>query len=228
MSAHRMEHPVGDAPIGPRAVVPTVAAATLGAAATCWLVAAHLMAGMDMGVTTQLGSFEFFVGAWTAMMAAMMLPGALPAVLRCARLRWRVQDGLLFAASYLTVWTLVGLAVYGVDRPHGTSVAGALAIAAGIYELTPLKRSCRRRCRAISRSGFAFGFACLGSSLGLMLILVAVGVMSITWMSAIAVVVLAQKVLPPRAFVDLPLALGMLALGMLIVLVPGFVPGLAA
>jgi predicted metal-binding membrane protein len=205
--------------------------ATLGIAAGCWVIAVRQMPGMDMGShmgpATELGPLGAFLGLWTAMMAAMMLPGALPAVLRCARLRWRVQDGLLFAASYLTVWTVVGLAVYGVDRPHGTSVAGGLAIAAGIYELTPLKRACRRRCQAISRSGFAFGFACLGSSVGLMLVLVAVGVMSIIWMSAIAAVVLAQKLLPPRALVDLPLALGILAFGMLIVLAPGFVPGLA-
>jgi hypothetical protein len=38
--------------------------------------------------------------------------------------------GLLFVGSYLAVWTLVGLAVYPLYRPHGTAVAGALTIAA--------------------------------------------------------------------------------------------------
>ena len=151
---------------------PTAAAlATLGVAALCWLVAIRRMDGMDMGVATEPGSLRFFIGAWASMMAAMMLPGALPAVLRRARASERAHDGLLFAASYLTVWTLAGFAVYVLYRPHGTSVAGALTVAAGVYELTPAKRACRRRCRESGRSGLGFGLACLGSSAGLMLIL---------------------------------------------------------
>jgi predicted metal-binding membrane protein len=203
-----------------------VAAATLGVAAACWLVAIRQMDGMDMGVATELGSLAFFIGAWASMMAAMMLPGALPAVLRRARASGRVHDALLFTASYLTVWTLVGLAVYALYRPHGTSVAGALTVAAGVYELTPVKRSCRRRCRESGRSGFGFGLACLGSSVGLMLMLVAVGLMSVTWMVIVAALVLAQKLLPPRTLVDVPLALAIVVLGVLIVLAPGSAPGL--
>jgi len=182
---------------------------------------------MDMGVASELGSFGFFMRAWVAMMAAMMLPGALPAVLRLARAGGRrVHDALLFSASYLTVWALVGLAVYALYRPHGTAVAGALTVAAGGYELTALKRGCRRRCREDARSGFGFGLACLGSSAGLMLMLVAVGVMSVTWMGVVAALVLAQKLLPPRVLVDLPVAVAIVALGVLIVLAPGSVPGL--
>ena len=63
----------------------TAAAATLAVAAVCWPVAIREMDGMDMGVASELGSFGFFMRAWVAMMAAMMLPGALPAVLRLAR-----------------------------------------------------------------------------------------------------------------------------------------------
>jgi len=116
------------------------------------------------------------------MMAAMMLPSIAPAVLRLNR----VQTSPLFVSSYLGVWILVGLAVYPAYRPHGSLIAGALTVAAGLYELTPLKRECRRRCRGSVRSGFAFGLYCLGSSIGLMLMLVEVGVMSATWMSLIA------------------------------------------
>src|SRR5579862_7443598 len=101
----------------------------LGAAAACWLIALSRMQGMDMGVATTLGSFSFFVVAWVSMMAAMMLPGALPAVLRAVRARGRVGAAPLFAASYLGIWTLVGLLVYAVYRPHGATVAGALTIA---------------------------------------------------------------------------------------------------
>jgi predicted metal-binding membrane protein len=59
-----------------------------------------------------------------------------------------------------------------------------------------------------------------------MAMLVAVGVMSITWMCVVSVVVLAQKLLPVRAIVDVPLALAITGFGVLIILAPALVPGL--
>jgi predicted metal-binding membrane protein len=203
-----------------------VLATTLGLAATAWVVAVRWMSGMDMGGATELGSFAFFVALWTLMMAAMMLPGATPALLRLARAGGRVRAVLLFVGSYLAVWTLVGVAVYAVYRPHGPVAAGTLVIAAGVYELTRLKRDCRRRCRERVRSGVEFGLYCVGSSIGLMVMMVALGVMSVTWMFLIAVLVLAQKLLPARAAVDVPLALAIVGLGILIVLAPSSIPGL--
>jgi predicted metal-binding membrane protein len=200
--------------------------ATLGLAAACWVVAVRQMNGMDMGVATALGSFAFFVALWVSMMAAMMLPGAAPAVLRLVQASGRVRVVPVFLGSYLAVWTLVGVAVYALYRPHGTVAAGAVAIAAGVYELTPLKRHFRRRCRESVRSGFEFGLCCVGSSIGLMLMLVALGVMSVTWMAVIAVLVLAQKLLPPNAATDAPLALAIVGLGVLILVAPSSVPGL--
>jgi predicted metal-binding membrane protein len=200
--------------------------ATLGLAAGSWVVAVRQMNGMDMGVATRLGSFAFFVALWVSMMAAMMLPAAVPAVLRRAHAGDRGGTVPLFVGSYLGVWTLVGVGVYALYRPHGSSVAGAVAIAAGLYELTPLKRHFRRRCRESVRSGLELGLQCVGSSIGLMLMLVAVGVMSVTWMSVIAVLVLAQKLLPPKAAIDIPLALAIVALGALIVIAPLSLPGL--
>jgi predicted metal-binding membrane protein len=200
--------------------------ATLGLAAASWVVAVQQMNGMDMGVATELGSFAFFVALWASMMAAMMLPGAAPAVLTLACASGRVRAVPLFVVSYLSVWTLVGLAVYALYRPHGSFAAGAVAIAAGVYEFTPLKQQFRRRCRESVPSGFEFGLYCVGSSIGLMLMLVALGVMSVTWMCLIAVFVLAQKVLPPRAAIDVPLALAIVGLGILIVIAPSWVPGL--
>lgn len=200
--------------------------ATLGLAAASWVVAVRQMNGMDMGAATELGSFGFFVALWVSMMAAMMLPGATPAVLRRAHAGGRVRAVPLFVGSYLTVWTLVGVVVYVLYRPYGSVAAGAVAIAAGLYEFTPLKQHCRRRCRESVRSGFQFGRYCVGSSIGLMLMLVALGVMSVTWMSVIAVLVLAQKVLPPRTAIDVPLELAIVGLGIVIVLAPSSVPGL--
>jgi len=200
--------------------------ATLGLAAAAWVVAVRQMDGMDMGVATGLGSFAFFVALWVSMMAAMMLPGAAPAVVRGAHAGGRVRAVPLFVGSYLAVWTLVGVAVYAVYRPHGTFAAGAVAIAAGVYEFTRLKQHCRRRCRESVCSGFEFGLYCVGSSIGLMLILVVLSVMSVTWMSVIAVLVLAQKLLPSKAAIDVPLALAIVGLGILIVTAPWSVPGL--
>jgi predicted metal-binding membrane protein len=201
--------------------------ATLGLPAVAWAAAVRLMHGMDMGVATGLGSFGFFVALWVSMMAAMMLPGATSAVMRHAHSSGRVRAVPIFVASYLAVWTLVGLAVYALYRPHATLAAGAFVIAAGVYELSPLKNHFRRRCQESVRSGFAFGLWCVGSSLGLMLMLVAVGVMSLTWMTVIAVLLIAQKLLPARAAIDVPLALAILGLGVLIVIAPSSVPGLA-
>jgi len=184
------------------------------------------MNGMDMGVATRLGSFGFFVALWVVMMAAMMLPGAVPAVLRRAHASGRVRAVPLFVGSYLAVWTLVGVAVYALYRPHGPVAAGAVAIAAGVYEFTPVKQHFRRRCRESAGSGSEFGLCCAGSSIGLMLILVALSVMSVTWMAVIAVLVLAQKLLPAKAAIDVPLALVIVGLGILIVIAPSSVPGL--
>src|SRR5204862_2076633 len=204
----------------------TALAATLGLAAVAWVVTVRQMHGMDMGVATPLGSFAFFVALWAVMMAAMMLPGLVPAVLRRARTTGAVRAVVPFVASYLVVWTLVGALIYALYRPHGTWAAGLIVIAAGLYELTRLKQHCRRRCRARTRSGFEFGLYCVGSSVGLMVMLVALGVMSVTWMLVIAALVFAQKLLPAKAAIDVPLALAIVALGILIIAAPGFVPGI--
>jgi predicted metal-binding membrane protein len=156
------------------------------------------------------------VVASVPMMTAMMLPSAVPAIARRARERDGALAAPLFAGSYLGTWALAALAMCLLYRPGGRVgfvPAGALIVAAGMYELTPLKRECRRHCRQRVRSGLRFGVYCFGSSIGLMLVLVAVNVMSIALMFAIAAVVLAQKLFPPHPAVDVPLALAIVALG---------------
>ena len=207
-----------------RTVAPLVA--TLGLAAAAWVVTVRQMRSMEKGVATQLGSFTFFVALWAAMMAAMMVPGLVPAVLSRGRRTGPVRAVVPFVASYLVVWTLVGALIYALYRPHGTSAAGLIVIAAGLYELTRLKQHCRRCCRARTRSGFEFGLYCVGSSIGLMVMLVALGVMSVTWMLVIAAPVFAQKLLPAKPAVDVRLALALVAFGILIIAAPGSVPGL--
>lgn len=150
---------------------------------------------------------------FVVMMAAMMLPSAVPAIVRRARDGRGVLAAPLFVGSFLGVWALAGLAIWLFYQPPDAAASGALLIGAGVYELTPLKRECRRRCRERVRSGARFGALCFGSSIGLMLVLVAVNVMSVALMVAIAAVVLAQKLFPPRSALDLSLALGIVALG---------------
>jgi predicted metal-binding membrane protein len=210
----------------PTSAAPAVAVtATFGLAAACWVIAIRQMHGMDMGPATELGTFGFFIAAWVSMMGAMMLPAATPALARHVR-GVGLRSAPLFVASYLAVWGVVGLVVYALYRTHGTTVAGTVVIAAGLYELTPVKRHFRHRCQERVRDGLDFGLCCVGSSIGLMAMLVALGVMSGTWMSVIAVVVLVQKLMPPRAAVDVALASAIVGLGVLIILAPSAAPGL--
>ena len=165
------------------------------------------------------------MGGWVAMMAAMMLPGAIPAVFRAARAGGGARTVPLFVGSYLAVWVLVIVVVYTLYRPHAAVAAAVAVIAAGIYELTPVKRYFRRRCRETVRSGIEFGMCCAGSCVGLVLLLVAIDVMNVAWMAVIAAIISIQKILPAKAVVDVPLALAIVGLGILIVVAPSAVPG---
>ena len=88
------------------------------------------------------------------------------------------------------------------------------------YELTPLKLACRERCRELVRSGGRFGVYCVGSSAGLMLAVLALGVMNVALMVGVAAIVLAQKLLPPQPLLDASLALAIVAFGVLVVAAP--------
>jgi predicted metal-binding membrane protein len=210
-----------------RAAAPTIVLTVmLALAAACWAAAAWLMNGMAMGVATRSGSFGFFAAAWVTMMAAMMLPGAAPAIARQTRVRGKLRAAPPFTGLYLAVWALAGVVAYALDRPHGSLAAGVVAVAAGAYELTPVKRHFRRRCREDSGSGLRYGLCCVGSSVGLMAMLVALDVMSLFWMSVIAVLACAQKVLPAKAAIDMPVALALIGLGLAVIIAPSLVPGL--
>ena len=206
---------------------------TVGLGAGAWVIALQQMNGMEDTMRyTGSGSFASFISQWVLMIAAMMLPGAAPAVFRRASASDSVRGLLLFVGSYLAVWALIGVALYAVYslyRPHGSVAAGALVIAAGVYEFTPLKQHFRRRCSVDLvkglRSGVEFGLYCVGSNIGLMLMQEALGVMSVTWMSVVGVLMLAQKVLPAKAVFDVPLALAIVGLGILIAVAPSSVPG---
>src|SRR5580765_4094798 len=100
-----------------------IAVGVLGAAFIAWLVTVERMQGMNGGPGTDLGTLGWYVGVWVTMMAAMMLPSALPMVLMfdsVATERQRAGKAFVptwvFVAGYLGVWTLYGLLAYGVYR----------------------------------------------------------------------------------------------------------------
>src|SRR5581483_4290575 len=148
---------------------------------------------------------------------------------------------------------LYGLAAYGAFRglravwpsslswpAHGPLVAGGALVAAGLYQLTPLKSSCLRHCRAplgylvrarrgplgLLRAGAGHGLYCVGCCFGLMLALFARGAMSLAWMAVVALAILVEKTLPsgPRATVVLAVALAIV--GVAVAARPASVPGL--
>jgi predicted metal-binding membrane protein len=160
---------------------------------------------MQMGMRMGAGSVP--------LMALMMLPSAVPAIVRSARAGGGVLDAPFFAGSYFSVWALFAVLTLLLYRPLGAVTAGALIVGAGLYELTPLKRECRRRCREPVSSGVRFGVYCLGSSIGLMVALIALDAMSAELMCAVAAVVLFQKLAPPHPVLDVPLAIVIVAVG---------------
>jgi len=216
-------------------------ALVLAAAGLAWAITFERMHGMDQGPGTDLGGLGWYVGIWMTMTAAMMLPTVLPHV---AWLALRAP-AVLFALGYLAVWTAYGLAAYGLYRlvtsldtgwlawdEAGPYVAGGVIVAAGLYELTPLKRRSLRRCRRLRddagalRTGLEHGVDCVGCSGALMLVLFAVGVMSLFWMAVVAAVIFAEKVLPRGARLTRAVALGLVVLGLWVAMAPASVPGL--
>ena len=245
---------------GPGPVV--IATGLVAASLVTWIVTIDRMRGMDAGPGTDLGGLGWFIGVWVTMMAAMMLPSAAPMVLVVHRVSaMRAHPGpratlstWVFVVGYVAVWTVYGLAAYGLFRGlraadpgflawdrQGPLVAGIAVVAAGVYQLTPLKHACLRHCRTplhfvmhrwregdagALAMGLEHGAWCLGCCVGLMLVLFAVGVMSLAWMALLGAVIFAEKVLPLGARLAGLVALGLIALGVWIAIAPGHVPGL--
>jgi predicted metal-binding membrane protein len=143
-----------------------------------------------------------FLAGWTLMMAAMMLPSIAPL--------WLLYRGsrVGVAVGYLALWGVVGVVPYvAMERTMGMSVPVVLGVA-GIYELSPLKSACLRRCRNPAsflmehyrsgpvRLGLEHGIWCLGCCVGLMAVLVLAASMQLVWAIVIAAAVFVQKVLP--------------------------------
>jgi predicted metal-binding membrane protein len=190
-------------------------------AAGAWAATLALARGMA-GMTGTMGlGLAVFVPVWTLMMAAMMLPSVAPTASLYAKTvqsnRMPRIAGLV--VGYLAVWAAAGVPAYGLARLAGwltgthPSAAHVLAVAVfagcGVYQLSRLKDRCLAHCRSPLalllyygsyrgrfrdlRAGGHNGGYCLGCCWGLMVILVAVGVMNVAAMVGLAALVLIEK-----------------------------------
>jgi predicted metal-binding membrane protein len=213
---------------------------------------AAAMGGMQMG---PIGEAALFLLAWTAMMIAMMVPPTLPLILlyrTIARNRLsllRAHTGVVLV-GYIAVWALAGLPVYAYNS--SAAARGSLAalwsalllIMGGAYQFTPLKRICHTRCSSplfflmhnwrwgasgALRVGMLHGVECLGCCAGLMVGLVAVGMMNLAWMLTVALIIFAEKTLPNGHRIARPLGVVMVGGGVLLLatsLLGGMVSGM--
>ncbi len=168
---------------------------------------------------------------WAVMMAAMMLPGAAPMILLYATIaRGHYTEGKpasmagFFAGGYVLVWSafsVVAVALqFALEKASilspmmeisSITLAGAVLIAAGLYQWTPLKQACLKHCRSplefvLTRwrdgAGGAFlmgiehGSYCVGCCWLLMLLLFVGGLMNMAWVAGIALFVLLEKLVP--------------------------------
>ena len=193
-----------------------------------------------------------FVAMWVAMMIAMMLPSTLPLLLlyrRAEHFRGASHAGLrtwLAGGGYFLVWTLFGLAAYGIGLgvarlAMGSSavsrlvplLSGGALIVAGIYQLTPWKSACLRHCRdplliladhlhggwrGAVRLGVHHGAFCAACCWALMLIQLVIGVMNLAAMVAVAAVIAAEKLLRRGMWVARAVGVSAIAAGILVIL----------
>lgn len=180
------------------------------------------------------GYWLTMLAMWWAMMVAMMTPSAAPTILLYARVvqhaRRRGQGAAavsagVFLAGYLLAWLAFSLAAvlgqWGLERlglVHAMTMwsldrwlSGALLVAAGVYQLTPLKEVCLRACRSPAetlargwrpgrwgavRLGLRHGAYCVGCCWLLMALLFVGGIMNLLWIAGLALFVLLEKVAP--------------------------------
>jgi predicted metal-binding membrane protein len=198
----------------------------------------EMMPGMDMGAMApvqrawEFATWALMIAMWWIMMIAMMTPSAAPTILLYARVhhhalaQGKVNDKTAptgaFALGYLLVWlgfaaaaTTLQWALEGAGLVSATMMgsrsrwlSGAVLIAAGLYQLTPLKDICLTHCRTPTsflsrhwrphalgalRLGAMHGTYCVGCCWMLMALLFVGGVMNLTWIAALSILVLFEK-----------------------------------
>ncbi|MGH8903777.1 MAG: DUF2182 domain-containing protein [Egibacteraceae bacterium] len=189
-----------------------------------------------------------------AMMFPAVVPVAVTFDRWVRRTRPSRSPTVLFVGGYLLVWSVIGLVVYGATvylQPLVSSGETAvrwgagLLVVAGVYQFTPLKSVCLRQCQsplaflaqhaeqlrrgglAPARVGVTHGLFCLGCCWALMLVLVLLGMMSLSWMAAVAGIIFLEKVLPYGSLVAVTVAVMLVGLGLVLLISPRNLPMLA-
>ena len=210
---------------------------------------------MAMAMPMSISAGLVFTACWAVMMTAMMLPSALPMIaLYGAMQRGAVAPGTrgvpvaAFTLMYLGLWAATGLPVYFAHTLlaglAGSTLAYAIAVilvAAGVYQLSPLKQVCLHVCRsplgfllghwrAGRRGSVALGWShalyCLGCCWALMLVLVAAGAMGLPWVLLITAVVAAEKLTWGGEWIARITGSALVLLGMTVALRPDLVTAL--
>ncbi len=235
----------------------------LGVAAIAWAWLVWLGSGaggdMAMGSPTMGMRAPLFLAMWVVMMVAMMFPTAAPMILAFHRVQaGKRQRGeafvatWVFVAAYMLVWALSGIPAYaGALAAEAVSarwmlapataarIGGIVLVAAGIYQLTPLKDRCLAKCRTplgfimtswrdgtlgAVRMGLEHGTYCLGCCWLLFVILFPLGIMNIAAMAIITLVVFAEKTLPWGRPIARATAAALVAYGILVLAAPQALP----
>jgi predicted metal-binding membrane protein len=206
-----------------------------------------------MSMTMERPIFALVVAMWWVMMIAMMVPSAAPTVLLYAQVhRKSVDPGAnppigAFLWGYLLCWLVFSIAAAAAQMwlerlalaspmtmaLHSRVAAGVLLIAAGAYQLSPLKDACLGQCRSPAdflarhyrpgasgafQMGFRHGAYCVGCCWPLMLLLFVGGVMNIAWIAALALIVAAEKLLPYGQWIARIVGIALVCGGLVLIL----------
>lgn len=230
-------------------------------AAVAWVVLFQQAAAMRMpAMSLTMGmDVALFLAIWIVMMVAMMFPSAAPMILTFAAVyRGRRQRGQafvpawVFVGGYLLVWALFGalafaLAVGAQQLASGSiwlmanagRIGGLVIVAAGLYQLSPLKSVCLAKCRTPTqfvlaswrsgyggalRMGFEHGAYCVGCCWLLFVLLFPLGVMNLAVMALLTALIFAEKVLPLGARIAQGAAVVLVAYGALVIIMPSALP----
>lgn len=200
--------------------------------------------GRHLPLWKSLSSFSIM---WSTMMAAMMLPSIIPMVLLFRRVTsQRSESGApwltgFFTSGYLAAWASLGFLAFAAARgvqfillkvpaldPYHSSTAAITLLVAGLYQLSPYKNACLRRCQSpldfllenwregplgALQMGIRHGFYCIGCCAGLMMILFAVGLMNLAWMAGLTVLMTIEKVSPWGLWIGRAAGISLLLLG---------------
>ena len=238
-----------------------ILASLLTVAALSWVVVVR-QAGMTGSASPTMGmTIPLFLVAWVAMMVAMMFPTAAPMIMMfgavSAGKRQRGQAFVptsIFVCSYLLVWIAFGVLAYGVAlgvdalssqsmwvMNNASRAGGILLVAAGLYQLSPLKNICLAKCRSplsfILTSwrdgragalwmGLKHGAYCFGCCWLLFAILFPLGVMNIAAMVALTLLIFAEKSLPIGTLSARVAGAALVGYGSLVIFIPHALPGM--